>query len=101
MATFASDGPEQCSGLEVRRYGPEQLAQQCGRGFELTQSERHVHITPRTCNRTSFIRPSAAHPTRSVLELTEQFPKVTQTFLGIPTDPSHPAAPVLRQPLPS
>lgn len=47
MATFASDGPEQCSGLEVRRYDPEQLAQQCGPGFQLTHSERHVHITPR------------------------------------------------------
>jgi SAM-dependent methyltransferase len=47
MATFASDGPKRCSGLQVRRYGPDQLAEQCGPGFELIQSERHVHITPR------------------------------------------------------
>jgi SAM-dependent methyltransferase len=47
MATFASDGPKRCSGLQVRRYDPDQLAEQCGPGFELTQSERHVHITPR------------------------------------------------------
>jgi 2-polyprenyl-3-methyl-5-hydroxy-6-metoxy-1,4-benzoquinol methylase len=46
MATFASDGPERCSGLEVRRYAPGQLAAQCGPGFELTQSERYVHTTP-------------------------------------------------------
>jgi SAM-dependent methyltransferase len=46
MATFASDGPERCSGLEVRRYDPEQLVEQCGSGFELAHSERHVHVTP-------------------------------------------------------
>jgi 2-polyprenyl-3-methyl-5-hydroxy-6-metoxy-1,4-benzoquinol methylase len=46
MATFASDGPERCSGLEVRRYDPRQLAEQCGPGFELTQSKRYVHTTP-------------------------------------------------------
>jgi SAM-dependent methyltransferase len=47
MATFASDGPERCSGLEVRRYDLAQLAEQCGPGFEPAQSERYVHITPR------------------------------------------------------
>ena len=46
MATFAVDGPERCSGLEVRRYGSEQLAAQCGPGFQLTQTQRHLHITP-------------------------------------------------------
>lgn len=50
MATFASDGPEQCSGLEVRRYDAGQLAEECGRGFELTQSERYVHTTPSGSN---------------------------------------------------
>ena len=48
MATFASDGPERCSGLDVRRYDAGQLAEQCGLGFELTKSERHVHVTPRS-----------------------------------------------------
>jgi 2-polyprenyl-3-methyl-5-hydroxy-6-metoxy-1,4-benzoquinol methylase len=46
MATFASDGPERCSGLEVRRYDSAQLAAQCGAGFELSQTQRHVHMTP-------------------------------------------------------
>jgi SAM-dependent methyltransferase len=46
MATFAADGPERCSGLEVRRYDAAQLATQCGGGFELTGSEHHMHITP-------------------------------------------------------
>lgn len=47
MATFAWDGPERCSGLDVRRYGASQLATECGPGFELNMSERHVHTTPR------------------------------------------------------
>lgn len=47
MATFAPDGPERCSGLPVCRYGPDQLAEQCGPGFELLDSERYVHTTPR------------------------------------------------------
>jgi SAM-dependent methyltransferase len=46
MATFALDGPERCSGLEVRRYDARRLAAQCGPGFELDQSERYVHTTP-------------------------------------------------------
>jgi hypothetical protein len=47
MATFALDGPERCSGLEVRRYGVDELAEQCGSGFALAHAERHVHTTPR------------------------------------------------------
>jgi len=46
IATFAGDGPERCSGLPVRRYEPEQLAAECGPGFELTGTVRHVHLTP-------------------------------------------------------
>jgi len=47
VATFAHDGPESCSGLPVQRYRADQLAEQCGPGFELIDSERHVHTTPR------------------------------------------------------
>jgi SAM-dependent methyltransferase len=46
MATFAVDGPERCSGLEVQRYDPARLAAQCGPGFELRTEQRHVHTTP-------------------------------------------------------
>jgi len=46
MGTFASDGPERCSGLTVCRYDPDDLAATCGPGFERMHSERHVHITP-------------------------------------------------------
>ena len=54
MATFASDGPDRCSGLEVRRYDPGRLAEQCGPCFELVQSGRHVHVTPRS-DRQAFL----------------------------------------------
>jgi SAM-dependent methyltransferase len=46
MATFAADGPERCSGLDVRRYESAQLTAQCGPGFELTQARYHLHTTP-------------------------------------------------------
>ena len=47
VATFAQDGPGMCSGLPVHRYAPDELAEQCGPRFELIDSERHVHTTPR------------------------------------------------------
>ncbi len=47
VATFAPDGPERCSGLEVCRYDAKSLADQCGPGFELRDSRDHVHTTPR------------------------------------------------------
>ena len=43
---FALDGPEKCSGLPVRRYAPEQLAEELGPAFELREARRHVHTTP-------------------------------------------------------
>jgi 2-polyprenyl-3-methyl-5-hydroxy-6-metoxy-1,4-benzoquinol methylase len=47
VATFAQDGPEACSGLPVHRYAIDELAEQCGSRFELIDSERHIHTTPR------------------------------------------------------
>lgn len=46
IATFASDGPERCSGLPVMRYEPQQLAAAIGAPFTLVHSQRHVHTTP-------------------------------------------------------
>ena len=46
IATFAEDGPERCSGLPVRRYGPQQLQAELGEDFELLASEREEHVTP-------------------------------------------------------
>ena len=46
MATFAHDGPERCSGLPVRRYDLDALAEECGPGWQLASGESHVHVTP-------------------------------------------------------
>jgi 2-polyprenyl-3-methyl-5-hydroxy-6-metoxy-1,4-benzoquinol methylase len=46
VATFASDGPERCSGLEVVRYDSRSLHNQFGADFELLDSTREEHHTP-------------------------------------------------------
>ena len=46
MATFDAHGPERCSGLPVHRYEPEELAEQCGASFRLTNTIRQLHHTP-------------------------------------------------------
>lgn len=46
LATFAEDGPEQCSGLPVQRYSVDELAAIAGAGFALEASEREIHMTP-------------------------------------------------------
>jgi 2-polyprenyl-3-methyl-5-hydroxy-6-metoxy-1,4-benzoquinol methylase len=46
VATFASDGPAKCSGLEVARYGPQELHGQFGPDFQLLESAREEHHTP-------------------------------------------------------
>ena len=46
VATFASDGPTRCSGLEVVRYSPEALAQELGTAFVLRHGFADVHETP-------------------------------------------------------
>jgi SAM-dependent methyltransferase len=46
IATFADDGPAQCSGLDVMRYSPEALTVAVGGRFELLESVRHTHRTP-------------------------------------------------------
>lgn len=46
VATFAEDGPSQCSGLPVVRYSPEQLHAEFGTAFALLKQEREAHHTP-------------------------------------------------------
>ena len=46
IGTFAEDGPTQCSGLDVSRYSPSQLAAVFSEFFELETSESEEHITP-------------------------------------------------------
>ncbi|HVK30873.1 MAG TPA: class I SAM-dependent methyltransferase [Burkholderiaceae bacterium] len=46
VATFAEDGPTQCSGLPVMRYSPSELHAQFGAAFSLLRQEREAHHTP-------------------------------------------------------
>lgn len=43
---FAPDGPQQCSGLPVARYGPRELAGQLGSEWTLIAQDREEHTTP-------------------------------------------------------
>jgi SAM-dependent methyltransferase len=46
LATFALDGPEQCSALAVQRYDASSLAACFAPGFELVEAARETHTTP-------------------------------------------------------
>jgi 2-polyprenyl-3-methyl-5-hydroxy-6-metoxy-1,4-benzoquinol methylase len=46
VATFAEDGPAQCSGLDVCRYDPASLHAELGPSFDLVTSRRQEHVTP-------------------------------------------------------
>lgn len=46
VATFAADGPTQCSGLDVMRYDPASLHGAFGEDFQLISSTAETHITP-------------------------------------------------------
>ncbi len=46
VATFAPDGPEQCSGLPVARYAPDELHGEFGPAFELLEHASEAHTTP-------------------------------------------------------
>ena len=46
VASFAPEGPERCSGLEVVRYSPDTMQAQFGADFRLLDSRREEHHTP-------------------------------------------------------
>jgi trans-aconitate methyltransferase len=46
LGTFAEDGPEQCSGLAVRRYSAADQAAFLGEGWSVTETRREAHTTP-------------------------------------------------------
>src|SRR5215471_418959 len=45
IATFAEDGPDRCSGLPVKRWSADALANEL-RGFQLEDSFKQAHMTP-------------------------------------------------------
>jgi predicted GNAT superfamily acetyltransferase len=46
LATFALDGPERCSGLDVSRYDEAALRKVMGNRFVMMESRRDSHHTP-------------------------------------------------------
>ena len=46
IATFAADGPNQCSGLPAMRYSANELHAEFGESFTLIQHEKESHKTP-------------------------------------------------------
>jgi hypothetical protein len=46
IATFAPDGPTECSGLPVRRSSAQDIAQLLGDEFGLVREDRELHQTP-------------------------------------------------------
>lgn len=46
VATFGTEGPEKCSGLEVMRYDADSLHAQFGKTFKLISSQTEEHKTP-------------------------------------------------------
>jgi SAM-dependent methyltransferase len=46
IATFAVDGPRQCSNLDVCRYDARSMASELGESFSLVREAREMHATP-------------------------------------------------------
>ena len=46
IGTFAADGPDRCSGLDVVRYDGPGIAAAIGPSFALVEAVRHEHVTP-------------------------------------------------------
>jgi ubiquinone/menaquinone biosynthesis C-methylase UbiE len=46
IASFAVDGPPDCSGLQVMRYDEESILAELGAGFQLQETRRETHVTP-------------------------------------------------------
>jgi SAM-dependent methyltransferase len=46
IGTFATDGPDKCSGLPVCRYDAESMASALGSRFMLVSSQNYLHTTP-------------------------------------------------------
>ena len=47
VATFGPEGPTACSGLDVVRYGADELHAQFGDDFQMVDTVTEVHTTPR------------------------------------------------------
>jgi SAM-dependent methyltransferase len=46
IASFADEGPKQCSDLDVCRYNAQTMSAELGEGFSLVREDRESHTTP-------------------------------------------------------
>lgn len=46
IGTFSLDGPQKCSGLEIKQYSEESLQQTLTKSFEKIRCKDEVHVTP-------------------------------------------------------
>ena len=46
IATFDLNGPEKCSGLDIKRYSPETMSAALGDSFQLLETSTEEHKTP-------------------------------------------------------
>jgi len=46
ISTFAPDGPEKCSGLEIMRHDAASLGRELGGSFQLLEQRQELHRTP-------------------------------------------------------
>jgi trans-aconitate methyltransferase len=46
IATFAADGPEKCSGLNVMRYDSQRMSEALGNTLKLVEVHHESHVTP-------------------------------------------------------
>ncbi|MGB5291057.1 MAG: class I SAM-dependent methyltransferase [Lysobacterales bacterium] len=46
IMTFAIDGPNKCSGLDIVQYDDDRLTSELGEGFDLLETGHECHVTP-------------------------------------------------------
>lgn len=62
VAAFGPEGPTQCSGLDVVRYGPEGLHDEFGGKFQLVKHLTELHHTPKGRDSATSLLLLQSHP---------------------------------------
>ncbi len=84
VATFAADGPTECSGLPVMRYDADELHAEFGSAFQLTEHRDEHHVTPAGTGPALRLLPLPETPVkRSVAGLRSARPAMRTTFHDI------------------
>ena len=62
VATFAPDGPDRCSGLDVVRYSAESLSREFEADLELVEAAPYTHTTPWGATQSFQVLPLQTNP---------------------------------------